>query len=166
MIYICSIKKKLLFFCRNIPVIRRKFSDVSRGGSLDESQRLFMWVKLSFTFTMTITLALYGQFKRIVSLVRNYFISNVSLCTKHFKFCDCGSSCFQEVSLTCFLFDSFDTLQRRTGSGGSVLPQWLHATALHTTGRTSCVFLGICFVWGKLKRAKLIYVVIQCNDHQ
>ncbi|XP_075882750.1 glutathione synthetase-like isoform X1 [Nelusetta ayraudi] len=27
---------------RNIPVIRRKFSDVSRGGSLDESKRLFI----------------------------------------------------------------------------------------------------------------------------
>lgn len=34
-----------MFFSRNIPVVRRKFSDVSRGGSLDESKRLIMWAK-------------------------------------------------------------------------------------------------------------------------
>lgn len=78
-LHLFNSEKNFFFCCRNIPVIRRKFSDVSRGGSLGESKRLFVWVKLSFTFTMTMTLALYGQFKRIVSML----ISNVSLCTKH-----------------------------------------------------------------------------------
>uniref|UniRef100_A0A3Q1EE96 Glutathione synthetase n=1 Tax=Acanthochromis polyacanthus TaxID=80966 RepID=A0A3Q1EE96_9TELE len=34
--------KKSLFLCRNIPVIRRKFEEVSRRGSLDGDKRLFI----------------------------------------------------------------------------------------------------------------------------
>lgn len=36
--------KMCLCVCRNIPVIRKKFEEVSRGGSLDGDKRLFVWV--------------------------------------------------------------------------------------------------------------------------
>ncbi|XP_049436905.1 glutathione synthetase-like isoform X3 [Epinephelus fuscoguttatus] len=36
------LKKMILFLCRNIPVIRRKFEEVSRGGSLDGNKNFFI----------------------------------------------------------------------------------------------------------------------------
>lgn len=76
------------------------------------------------------------QFRRIVNSLRNH-----TLIVALLNIFDCMSSVFQEVFPLDFFIDSFDTLQRRTGSGGGVLPQRLHATALHRTGRKSSAYL-------------------------
>uniref|UniRef100_A0A671UI33 Glutathione synthetase n=1 Tax=Sparus aurata TaxID=8175 RepID=A0A671UI33_SPAAU len=54
--HLLSAKNNFLSLCRNIPVIRRKFEDVSRRGSLDDDKKLFVCVCIYFYSCETFSL--------------------------------------------------------------------------------------------------------------